>query len=97
MAQPYPPQGNQTPHTERPLRVYAEQYLDGQPLPIGAVLYPEVYPDGLPRVSTPTATYVLNLTDWIISNRFTGAAAEVVSAEEFAERFGPGGGPTEGT
>jgi len=32
---------------------------------------------------------VLLLTDWVISNRYTGAAAEVISAEEFAERFGP--------
>ena len=98
MAQPYPPQGEQKQHTERPLKIYAEQYLDGQPLPIGAVIYPDIYPDGLPRVSTPTATYVLTLTDWVISSRFSGQPIEVISADEFTERFGPGGGqplPTE--
>jgi hypothetical protein len=92
MAAPYPPQGNQSPHTERPLRVYAEQYVEGQPLPIGAVIYTGLFEDGLPRVPTLTALYVLNPTDWVISNRYTGAAIEVISAEEFAERFGPGGG-----
>lgn len=89
MAAPFPPAGNQTPHTERPLKVYAEHYLAGQPLPVGAVLIPEIYLDGLPRVFTATAAYVLHPTDWVISNRYTGQPMEVISAEEFAERFGP--------
>ena len=95
MAAPHPPQGNQTPHTERPLRVYAEQYV-GEPLPIGATTDfgdPPVFDDGVPRVLTPAGWVVLTLTDWVISNRYTGAASEVISADEFAERFGPGGAP----
>jgi len=96
MAAPHPPQGNQSPHTERPLRVYAEQYLAGQPLPVGVVIDPWdpafVAPDGLPRVALPTGWVLIHPTDWVISNRFTGQPSEVISAEEFAERFGPGGG-----
>jgi hypothetical protein len=91
MPQPFPPQGNQTQHTERPLKVYAEQYLGGGALPVGAVIFPmdplafppPLFVDGLPRVST----------HWVISNRYTGAPIEVISDEEFTERFGSGGGP----
>jgi hypothetical protein len=90
MAQPFPPQGNQTQHTERPLKVYAEQYVEGGPLPIGAVSYPEIYSDGKPRVFAASGAYELNPTDWVISSRFTGQPIEVLSAEEFAERFGGG-------
>jgi hypothetical protein len=90
MAAPYPPQGNQSSHTERPLKIYAEQYLDGQPLPIGvATTETPGYPNGEPRVHTETRTYLIAFTDWVISNRYTGAPVEVISAEEFAERFGP--------
>jgi len=99
MAQPFPPQGNQTPHTERPLKVYAEQYHESGPLPIGAVVNPEPIPglplfsDGVPRVPLVTGWTVLHPTDWVISNRYTGKPAEVISAEEFAERFGPSEDP----
>ena len=92
MPAPFPPAGNQTPHTERPLKVYAEQYVTGQPLPIGAVTDygdPPVFVDDVPRVPLPAGWVVLNLTDWVISNRYTGRPVEVISAEEFAERFGP--------
>jgi len=92
MGQPFPPQGNQTPHTERPLKVYAEQYAAGVPLPVGAVTEygePPLYSDGLPRVLTAAGWRLLTLTDWVISNRYTGKPIEVISAEEFAERFGP--------
>ena len=40
MAQPHPPQGAQQAYTERPLRVYGEQYLAGEPLPVGVVIDP---------------------------------------------------------
>jgi hypothetical protein len=93
MAAPHPPAGNQTPHTERPLKVYAEQYVAGQPLPIGATTAygdPPLFTDGLPRVPLPTGWALLTLTDWVISSRYTGKPAEVISAEEFTERFGPG-------
>ena len=92
MAAPFPPRGNQQQQTERPSRVYAEQYLVTAPLPIGAVLIPELYADGLPRVFTDTQTYVLHATDWVLSNRYSGRAMEVISNDEFAERFG-GAGP----
>jgi hypothetical protein len=96
MAAPFPPAGNQSPHTERPLRVYAEQYLGGQ-LPVGAVIdpgEPPIFQDGQARVPLPSGWAVVHDTDWVISNRFTGQPAEVISAEEFAERFGPSEDPT---
>lgn len=92
MAAPFPPQGHQQPHTERPLKVYAEQYVTGQPLPIGATTdfgEPPLFTDGLPRVPLETGWAVVFLTDWVISNRYTGKSIEVISAEEFTERFGP--------
>ena len=93
MAAPFPPQGNQTSHTERPLKIYAEQYVgDGQPLPVGATTdfgEPPIFVDGQARVALPSGWVVVHLTDWVISNRYTGAAQEVISAEEFTERFGP--------
>lgn len=92
MAAPHPPQGHQQPHTERPLKIYAEQYVTGQPLPVGATTDygdPPLFTDGEPRVPLPTGWVVLTLTDWVISNRYTGVATEVISAGEFAERFGP--------
>lgn len=96
MAAPFPPAGNQSSHTERPLKIYGEQYVVGQPLPIGAVIdpapgpgLPPLFADGLPRVATPAGWVVVNLTDWVISSRYTGQPIEVISAEEFAERFGP--------
>lgn len=96
MAAPHPPQGNQQQFTERPLRIFGEQYLDGQPLPIGAVINPgdpPIYTDGLPRVVVGQAWVVLHLTDWVISNRYSGVVTDVISADEFSERFGPGGAP----
>jgi hypothetical protein len=91
MAAPYPPQGNQQPHTERPLKIYAEQYVSGQPLPIGTVTdpFPPVFPEATPRVYAGGHVYVLQLGDWVISSRYTGAPIEVIGPEEYAERFGP--------
>jgi len=102
MAAPFPPQGNQSPHTERPLRVYAEQYVEGGALPVGAVIIdptpvegapPPLFNDGLPRVFLPLGPRLLTPGDWVISNRYTGAPIEVISDEEFSERFGGGGPP----
>jgi hypothetical protein len=95
MGQPFPPAGNQSSHTERPLKVYAEQYLAGQPLPVGVstTVFPPAYPNGEPRVYATTGTYAIQDTDWVISNRYTGQPIEVISDEEFGERFGGGGGP----
>jgi hypothetical protein len=96
MAAPFPPQGEQQLHTERPLKVYAEQYQAGHPLPIGAVINPgdpPVFTDDQPRVLLANGWIVLHLTEWVISNRYTGAALEVISDEEMAERFGTSGAP----
>lgn len=94
MAAPHPPQGEQKQHTERPLKVYAEQYVEGTPLPVGAVVDPgdpPIFLDGQPRVLLPSGWVVIQPTEWVISNRYTGAPIEVISDEEFKERFG--GGP----
>jgi hypothetical protein len=94
MGQPFPPQGAQQQHTERPLKIYGEQYVPPA-LPVGAVIDPPgpgdhpLFSDGQARVALPSGWVVLHPTDFVISNRYTGAAHEVISAEEFAERFGP--------
>ena len=95
MAAPFPPAGNQTQHTERPLKVYAEQYLESAPLPIGAVPGPilgpgdvPIFGDDLPRVPLASGWVILHLTDWVISNRYSGQPIEVISHEEMTERFG---------
>jgi hypothetical protein len=74
--------------------VFAEQYLASAPLPVGAVLIPDLFTDGLPRVFTDVKTYELHETEWVISNRYTGKPIEVISDEEKAERFG---GPADTT
>lgn len=91
MAAPFPPAGNQSQHTERPLKVYAEQYVAGAPVPIGVSteVFDPAFPTGAPRVYLPGAVVVLQFSDWVISSRYTGKPIEVISAEEFAERFGP--------
>ena len=92
MAAPYPPQGAQQQYTERPLKIYAEQYLASATLPVGVSteVFPPVYPNGEPRVyATNGRVYPVQDTDWVISSRYTGQPIEVISAEEFAERFGP--------
>jgi hypothetical protein len=93
MGQPYPPAGAQKQYNERPLKVFGEQYLDGQPLPIGVV----VEAGGPPtftiaaRVYLPDGPRPIVVGEWVISNRYTGAAVAVLSNEEFSERFGGGG------
>ena len=91
MGAPYPPQGNQSPHTERPLKVYAEQYHAAGALPIGATaeVAEPIFLDGEPRVYVGGQVVLLEEGDWVISNRYTGQPVEVISAEEFTERFGP--------
>ena len=91
MAAPHPPAGQQAQYTERPLKIYGEQYRDGQPLPVGVVIDPgdpPIFSDGQPRILLPTGWVVVQLTEWIVSNRYSGLAVEVLSADEFAERFG---------
>lgn len=95
MAQPFPPQGNQSQHTERPLKIYAEQYQEGAPLPVGVQATAPTGQPAPPFVITSSGLYLpVRLTDWVISNRYTGALVEVISDEEFTERFGGGGPPT---
>ena len=95
MAAPYPPAGQQQAVTERPLKVYAEQYTDAGPLPTGVSVevFPPLYPNGEPRVYTATGTYAVVDGDWVITNRYTGQPIEVISDEEFSERFGGTGPP----
>jgi hypothetical protein len=94
MAAPYPPQGEQSQHTERPPKIYAEQYVPPT-LPVGAVIQPlgpgdvPMFGDEEARVPLPTGWVVVHPGEWVISNRYTGQPVEVISAEEFAERFGP--------
>ena len=91
MAAPFPLQGNQKQQTEKPLKVYSEQFLAAGPLPVGVSIevLPPVYPNGEPRVYTADGPIAVHETDWILSSRYTGQPIEVISAEEFAERFGP--------
>jgi hypothetical protein len=94
MAQPYPPQGNQQQHTERPLKVYAEQYLEGGALPIGVMHTAPTGEETPPYLVDAAGRYQpVRSTDWVISNRYTGAPIEVISDEEMSERFVSGGGP----
>jgi hypothetical protein len=95
MAQPFPPQGNQTQHTERPLKIYAEQYVDGAPLPIGVSTAGPNNAVTPPYVIAGGVYWPVRVGEWVISNRYTGAPIEVISDEEFSERFGGGGGPNE--
>jgi hypothetical protein len=92
MAQPFPPQGGQKQYNERPLKVYGEQYLSGQPVPIHVVIGPGDPPDftEAARVALPRGVVVVSLTDWVVSSRYSGQPTDVLSAEEFSERFGGG-------
>ena len=94
MAQPFPPQGNQTQHTERPLKVYAEQMKAGAPIPVGVIT---TGPNGVavpPHLIAGGVYWPVREGEWVISNRYTGQPIEVISNEEYAERFG--GPPAEG-
>jgi hypothetical protein len=97
MAAPFPPAGNQKQYNERPLKVYGEQYLASAPLPVGALtesLNP-LYADGRPHVIVASGhVYDLHEGDWVVSSRYSGAQIEVLSDEEFTERFGGKGAET---
>lgn len=97
MAPPFPPTGAQQPYTERPLKIYGEQYVAGATLPAGVVTTfpgdPPIFSDSQPRVLLPSGWVAVAATAWVISSRYTGQPIEVISNEEFTERFGPGGGP----
>lgn len=92
MSQPFPPAGGQKQYTERPLKIYGEQYRVGGPLPVGATeeIFEPAFPNGEPRVYAKTGLYLLHDTDWVVSSRFSGQPIEVISDEEFTERFGGG-------
>lgn len=92
MAAPFPPAGGQKQYTERPLKVYGEQYLAAAAVPIGVKT---TGPNGEPvppYVITSAGLYQpVREGDWVISNRYSGALVEVLSNEEFSERFGGSG------
>jgi hypothetical protein len=101
MPPPAHTQGNQKQYTEKPQKIYGEQYRVGSPLPIGVSteVTPPIYAAGEPRVYGTQGVFDVHDTDWVISHRYTGAPIEVISDEEFTDRFGHGGGlnvlPTE--
>ena len=88
MAAPFPPQGAQQQFTERPLKIYGEQYRVGSPLPIGVLTEAPTGDPVPPYVLVGGIYQPVHDTDWVISSRYTGTVVEVISAEEFAERFG---------
>jgi hypothetical protein len=91
MATHVPPQGQQAQFTERPMKIYGEQYLAGQPVPIGVATYafPPVYQEGDARVYLADGTIKpIAYTDWVVTHRYSGQPIDVLSNEEFAERFG---------
>jgi hypothetical protein len=91
MAQPFPPQGQQAQFTERPLKIYGEQYVVGQPVPIGVVTsaFPPIFQEGDARVYLANGTTkAIAYTDWVITQRYSGQPIDVLSNEEFAERYG---------
>jgi hypothetical protein len=97
MAQPYPPQGGQQQYNERPLKVYGEQFTTGGPLPVGVLTTAPTGEPTPPYLISASGLYQpVHDTDWILSNRYTGRPIEVVSDEEFTERFGGGGNLAQG-
>jgi hypothetical protein len=98
MAQPVPPQGAQQQYTERPLKIYGEQSVAGGPLPVGVQTTAPGGEPAPPYLITAGGLYQpVRVGDWVVSNRYTGRPIEVVSDEEFTERFGGGGGPNAAT
>lgn len=89
MAAPFPPKGNQKQQNEKPLRVYAEQFVNGASLPIGVVIHTATGEEVPPYLLLGGVYVPVRVTEWVISSRYTGQPIEVISAEEFAERFGP--------
>jgi hypothetical protein len=96
MAAPFPPQGQQQQYTERPYKIYGEQYLVGQPLPIGVATwaFPPVYQEGDARVYLADGGIKpIAFGDWVLTRRYSGQPFDVISDEEFTERFGGGAPP----
>lgn len=91
MPQPFAPQGQQKQYTEKPLKVFGEQFHDGGPIPIGVLTTTPTGETTPPYLVTADGIYhPVHDTDWVISNRYSGAVIELLSAEEFSERFGGG-------
>jgi hypothetical protein len=90
MAAPYPPQGQQVHITERPPKFYGEQYLASAPLPIGVRTETDTGETVPPYIIVAGIYQPVFDTDWVITNRYNGQPVEVISAEEFSERFNPG-------
>jgi hypothetical protein len=87
-----PLQGQQKQYNEQPVKIYGEQMLNGAPLPIGVsteIILP-VYADGRPRAYTTDGPKDVHPTDWVITHPFSGEVLDVLTAEEFEDRFGPG-------
>jgi hypothetical protein len=95
MAPPFPPHGDQKQYTERPLKIYGEQCVAGGPLPVGVQTTAPGGATTPPYVIDAAGRYwPVPVGAWVVSSRYSGAVLEVLSDEEFTERFGGGGGPT---
>jgi hypothetical protein len=93
---PKPPTAHQQEYTQRPPRVYAEQYHTGDPLPPGAT--PGEDPPGLPiaggpYLSTLTGMYPLHDTDWILTDTYSGLATTVLADADFQLQYVKATGP----
>lgn len=83
-----------THYTERPLKVLAEQYFVAADPPSISVCVCQVNPPyisgGAPHVHNKDVAFLLNDTDWIVTNRYSGNVS-VMSDAEFKERFANSG------
>lgn len=95
MAGVTPPQGGQKNYVDKPQQVYGEQYLGGGPIPVGAVAEagPGYPAEAGPYLVIPPCVFVIQSTDWVITDKHTGRPERVLTDEEFSDRFGGGGGP----
>lgn len=86
-------------YVEKPRKVMAEQYLEGQDPDIAGVhrcgLSPLV-PTGPPHVHVGGDVYMLQSTDWILSDKWTGQPTGVLTDEHFQDAFGAGPPTAEG-
>jgi hypothetical protein len=81
----------QKQYVEKPGKVLAEQFFDASDPPAVGVhrcgLDPLVE-TGPPHIHGATQVYMLQDTDWIIADRFTGAPREVLTHAQFEEVYG---------
>jgi len=83
----------QKQYVEKPRKVLAEQFFEGSdPEAVGVHrcgLHPDVA-TGPPHVHANERIYFLQDTDWILSDKWTGAPTGVLTDEQFQDMFGAG-------